>query len=306
MRYFPLLCFLTGVVGLASCGRKAAETGISVDRAFRPLIPADAKALAGVDLDKLKSTPLYQRHENSLNFPLLDESVERIGLDPRRDLSEALVVWNGKQPVFITRGRFNSNAVEQKLVALGAQQTNYRRRTTLTIGQNSFVFLKNSVVVAGPMNVVQAALNREEQGSGEVPEELAERLRSLPRGDQIWAVSGSGLPFAELPMRSDYESALSNITGYISGANLALGVDTGLHFIAELTCTSQAGAQRVHDGLRAAVALGRLTTKDNQQDLLRIYDSIHVDQDHQIVRVEAAFPADLADKLLADLISVRH
>ncbi len=61
------------------------------------------------------------------------------------------------------------------------------------------------------------------------------------------------------------------------------------------------GAQRVRDALRGGIGLARLTTKDNEADLLRLYDSIHVDQDHQLIHVRADLPPDLMDKLLARL-----
>ncbi len=123
----------------------------------------------------------------------------------------------------------------------------------------------------------------------------------MPKGDQIWIVSRGGLPLAGLPMRSDYESALSNIVGYVRGTNIGIGIDAGAHLAADIICISNQGAQRVHDGLRAAVALGRLTTRDDQQDLLRLYDAIQVDQTQQVVHIGADLDAQLADKLLGYL-----
>ncbi len=235
---------------------------------------------------------------------MLDASSERIGLDPRRDLSDVLIVWNGKQPLVLARGHFNSAVVQQKLTNLGAQRSSYKRYTLFSMNQSSVVLLKNSAAVAGPTPVLQAALDRDAEGEGAAPEELQERLRALPKGDQIWEASRGGLPFTELPMQSEYASALSNITGYVDGTSIGIGIDTGAHVLAELTCTSQQGAQRVHDGLRAAIALGRLTTKSDQPDLLRIYDAIQVDRDNEVVRVTADFPADLADKLAGYLTNL--
>ena len=304
MRFLLIFALLSASVAAVSCGRQA-SSGVSIDSAFKPLIPADAKALAGIDLDKLKGTPLYRRHESSLNFPLLDASSERIGLDPRRDLSYVLIAWNGKQPVFMTRGRFQASTVEQKLLALGAQSTNHGEYKVLRMEGNSLVFLKNSIGMAGPTAALETVLDTEAKREGGVPQELQERLQTVPKGDPVWVVSRGGLPFAELSMRSDYESALSNIAGYVQDTSLGIGIDTGAHIAADLTCVSEQGAQRVHDGLRAAVALGRLTTKDDQQDMLRVYDAIHVDQDKTVVRLRADFPSDLADKLLGYLPELR-
>jgi hypothetical protein len=284
---------------------KRTVTGVSVDAAFRPLIPPDTKALAGIQIDRLKTTPLYRRHESSLDIPFLDASQERVGLDPRRDLSDAVIVWNGKQPLFLARGRFTPGTIEQKLSALGMQRKQYRAYTLLGSDANALTFLKN-VAVGGPIQALHGAIDLEARGEGEVPEELGERMRTLPKGDQIWAVSRGGLPFAELPMRSDYESALSNILGYVRGTSAGIGVDSGAHLEGYLTCVSEQGAKRVGDGLRAGLALGRLTTKDDQKDLLRFYDAFHVSEDKQIVHVTADLPGDLADKLLAYLPQLRR
>lgn len=304
MRSSGMLVLLAAVATVTGCGRKAAS-GITVDRAFRPLIAPDTQALAGVELEKLESTPFYKKHESDLTFPMLDAASERIGVDFRRDLSDVLIGWNGKQPVFLVRGRFKPAVVQQKLLTFGARRESYKQYTLLRSDEGAVAFLKGSVAVTGRPATVQAALDADSNGAGAVPEELQERLRTLPRSDQIWEVSRVGLPFTNFRMNSEYASALSNIVGYVQGTSLGISVDTGAAVVADLNCVSQDGAKRVHDGLRAAIALGRLTTKDNEQDLLRIYDTIQVDQENQIVHVRANFPADLADKLVGYLTNLQ-
>ena len=61
---------------------------------------------------------------------------------------------------------------------------------------------------------------------------------------------------------------------------------------------SDEGAKRVHDALRGLIGFGRLSTKDDEQDLLRAYDGIHVDQNHSVVDIKADLSGDLADALL--------
>jgi hypothetical protein len=256
-------------------------------------------------MEKLKSAAFYKRHESDLNLPLLDASYERIGIDPRRDVSDLLIAWNGKQPVFMARGHFSQRVVEQKIAALGAQRRAYKRYTLFGDDENSLVFLKKGIAAAGSTSDLHAAIDLEAGHGGQVPEELQQALGKLPKGDQIWLVSRGGLPFADLPMRSDYGSVLSNFVGYVRDASIAAGIDTGVHLMADLTCISPQGAQRVHDGLRAAVAIGRLTTKDDQQDLLRMYDAIRVDRDNDIVHLHGDLSRDLADRMLQYLLHLK-
>lgn len=300
MRYFSFSLVLAGIIAATGCTKHPA-TGVSVQSAFRPLIPPDTKVLAGLDVDKIKATPLYQRHEKDLDFPLLNGSSERIGLDPRKDISNVLVAWNGKQPIFMMLGRFKPAEVEKKIGSLGARRSTYQKYILLGDPKNSIVFLTKAVAIAGSAESLHGVIDLESKGDGEVPEELQERLVGLPKTNQIWAVSRGGLPFMEVPMRSDFGSALSNIAGYIQATSTGIGVDSGLHLLMNIVCVSTQGAQRVHDALRGGIGFARLSTKDNQQDLLRLYDAIQVEQDQQVVHVRVDLGTDLSDKVLSYL-----
>jgi hypothetical protein len=300
-----LLCLLTTCLLLiVACGRQTI-TGIAVDPAFRTLIPPDTKVLSGVEWDSLKSTPFYQRHEKDLNVPLLNAASERLGIDPLRDISKLVIAWDGTNWIFMERGRFNSSDLQKKIAAAGARSTTYRNHTLLGEHAGTLVFFK-TVAVEGSTPAVQRAIDIESAGQGEVPEELQERLRTLSKRDQLWTVSRAGLAFANLPMSSDLQSALSNITGSITGTTAGVYVDAGVHLSIDLQCVSDQGATRVHDALRGIIGFGRLSTKDDQQDLLRAYDAIQVNKTNQIVEVRADLPPELADKLIASLVSLRH
>lgn len=299
MRY--LLTVLL-IAALAACSRPGA-TGVSVPSAFRPLIPPDTKALAGVDLDKLKASAFYQRHQSQLNFPMLDAMSERVGLDPRRDISDLLIVWNGKDVLALARGGFNVSTIEAKLPSIGARPTSYKGFTLFEEDRDVLAFLKHGVAVAGRPQLVKSEIDL---ANGGVPDELQTRLATIPKTDQIWLASRGGLAIDELSLRSDYESLLSNIAGYINATSLGLGFDTGTHLQAEIVCVSKEGAQRVHDALRGGIGLARLTTRDGQSDLLKLYDAVQVSQDQQTVHIKADVSAELTDKLLDYLPSIRN
>ena len=298
MRNSLALFMLCASLVSTACSRSQ-TTGISVDNAFRPLISPDIRVLAGFDLDRLKATPLYQRHQQELSFPLLNASSERVGLDPRRDISKGIITWNGRSSLLLVRGPFRSDSVQNKLVSLGAKRTTYRSHTLIGNDGEALVFLKGGIAAAGSTSALHSAIDLDSQGTGEVPEELAERLRSLPKEDQIWIVSRGGLPFAEVPMRSDIASALSNIVQFIRGTTVGLAAAGGMSLQAELTCISEDGAKRVRDALKGGLGLARLSTKDNELDMLRLWDAFQIEQDGALVHVKANLSDDLADKLLA-------
>lgn len=297
MRKISSAILLSILLIAPGCGTRQ-STGISIDRGIRRMIPPDSKAIAGIDVAALKNAELYKREGTRLNTPFLDSTAERFGLDPRRDIANVVMAWDGKKLLLIVQGHFSPAELEQKLTAAGAHETPYRKYKLVGDIKNSIAFLNSGLAIAGPLEAIEPAIDRFEEGHGGVPENLSREMDKIPKGDQLWLASTGGLPFVEMRMRSDIESALSNIVDYISASSAGIKVDAGLHLQAELDCVSQQGAKRVHDALRGVIGFGRLSTKDNETDLLRIYDSIQVGQKQQIVLVRSDLTGDLVDVLL--------
>jgi len=289
---------------MAAC-RTRQSAGISIDRPVRRTISPDTRELAGIDLAAIKNTEFYKREGGRLNVPDLDSLGERVGLDPRRDISRVVAAWDGKKYFVIVQGRFSPTDLERRLTVAGAHQTQYRKYKLVGDLSNSIAFLNQGLAIAGPLDVLEPAIDRFEDGHGGVPENLQQQLNRIPKGDQVWLASTGGLPFVEMRMRSDIESALSNIVDYVSGSSAGIKVDTGIHLQAEISCVSEQGAKRVHDALRGFIGFGRLSTKDNETDLLRIYDSIQVDQKQQTVQIRSDLTGDLADTLLNRFLSAK-
>ncbi|HEY7302676.1 MAG TPA: hypothetical protein VH601_01070 [Bryobacteraceae bacterium] len=296
MRHFGPF-FLGLLLITAACGTRQ-STGVSVSRTARRMIPPDARALAGIDIASLKNTEFYKREGKRLNMPLLDSTEERLGLDPRRDLSNAVIAWDGKKYLLIVEGRFSPAELERRLTAAGAHETPYRKYKLVGDIVNAVAVLNEGVIAAGPLAALEPAIDRFEDSRGGVPESLHQQLDKVPKTDQAWLVSTGGLPFVEIRMRSDIQSALSNIVDYVNAMSAGIRVDSGLHLQAEIGCISDQGAKRVHDALRGVIAFGRLSTKDNETELLRVYDAIHVNQKQQAVAVSADFAGELTDALL--------
>jgi hypothetical protein len=283
---------------LTGCSRPSWR-GVRIDRKVESFIGADTKALAGLDVNGLKRSGVYQRHQKDLQFPLLDASSERLGVDPRHDIEKVLVVVDGSQPLFIISGSFQTTSLEQKVgPSLGLRRGSYKGQSVLGDERESLALLKNGLALAGPGQSVRAVLDLQSSGKGALPTQLGEQMHSLPEQDQLWLVSRDGLPFVNTPMRSDVQSALSNVVNYITGAAAGIALDDGIHLQATLTCISPEGAQRVNNALRGGVAIGRLSTKENETDLLSLYDAVKVEQNASSVHVHADLSAGLADRLI--------
>jgi hypothetical protein len=290
-----LLSFSLAAVLLLSSCQKSITVGVNLDSKLSSYVPPASTLLAGADVDGLKSTPFYARHQNQLNVPALHDMAEQIGVDPRRDLASVLVAWQTGSPVILARGRFDSGNVEPHLVSLGSKRSEHRKQAVFVKDGQSLFFPEKHIAIGGPSPAIRDLIDRKDGG---VPQPLVDRLRQLPKSDQVWIVSSQGLPLARIPMRSDVESALSNIVAYVSGVNAGITFDEGAHLHADLRCISPEDARQVHDALRGGIGLARLTTKDNQLELLKLYDAIQVSYEQQTVHVRADLSAQLADQLL--------
>jgi hypothetical protein len=298
MRGFLAIILLTVCCAGVSC-RNEQHKGISIDAAFQSLVPPNARALAGLRLNRIESTPLFQRHQEILRVSQLEAWLERLGVDSFRDLSELLFVWTGEASIIAARGHFVPERIQQKAAAMGGKADSYKRHTMINAGANAVAFLSNELIVAGKPEAVRTSIDLMDSRKGSVPAEFGAQLQALSDADQIWAVMRGGVPVSDLPLRSDVESMLSNVAAYITHVTFGTSLNSGANVQLDLACVSEAGARRVRDGLKAGIGLARLTTKDNELDLLRLYDAIRIDQPDTSVHVRADINAALADKLLA-------
>lgn len=303
MRWRKLHASVIFLVAVAGSGcRKSVPEGISVHESFTPLVRPGTTVAAGIDLEKLKNAPLYQKHKEQLQVPILDQFVQRFGVDPRRDLKQLLYVSDGKKSYFLAQGVFESDAIKQKIRTLGLQPSTDNGTEVFGDGRNALALLTGPVALMGDADSVHEVIATKDKGQGAIPEKIEERLRAMPKNDEIWIVSSEGLPFLSLATRTDVESALSNIVGFVAGGSASLGLDTELRLQATLSCFSMEGATRVHDALRAAVAFGRLSTKDSEASLLKIYDSIQIARTDKTVDVNAHLTEAQMEELLSRLV----
>lgn len=288
---------LCAVALLSSCG-KMTTTAVRVDPALSTLVPADTALLVGAKLDKLRETPIYQKHFSRLPLPRLDDFAKETGLDPRRDVWEILFASNGSQSgVLMARGKFTTSELEPKLEREGSTKTRYKGYNLFGDANNAAFFMNSSTALAGSTPVLKAIIdNRDRSGAG-IPPVLQQQFSAIPAGSQFWAVfSGARM---NLPFSSD--SNLGNFNQFlrsVQSGRFSADLRSGLDLQASGACTTDQAARQIHDTLKGLIGLGRLNTPDNQPELLRVYDSIKVKQNGTILNLAANVPQDAVDKFL--------
>lgn len=147
---------LAGAVLSGTACRPAAPPGLDAEMAS--CVPSDTLALAGVNLARLRASPIYQSLGSGL--PAM--------LDSFRDASSVLAAYNGKDLLLIARGSF------QKAPA-GA------------------VLLHSRLALAGAASEVRAATAQRARGKTGAPALVAQAgsLASEP----IWAVARGGVRY---------------------------------------------------------------------------------------------------------------
>lgn len=295
MRHTTLIPILL-VATLAGC-KSSRPASVFVDPALALLVPSDTILLVGTRLEPLRATPAYQKFIAKRSFPQLDDFAQRTGVDARKDIWELLFCSNGKTGLLMGRGKF-STEMEPRLVQQGATRFGYKGHTLFGNEQSAVLFVNTSVAVIGPTSGLRSLVDQRDTGKTGMPPAMAEHLKTIPYDTQLWAVYTGGPVSLPIPSGSNLTN-LDRIARSIQTATLYADMRIGLKATVGGQCTNDQGATQIHDFLKGMIGMGRLSTPDNRPDLLRLYDTIHVEKNQRTVTASADVPQDLVDQFIA-------
>ncbi len=237
-------------------GPPAQAQGVVLGRAMVALLPPQTTSLVGVDVERLKGTPLYRYFEdqaqagNGVNE--LEQFTARTGFDPRRDVQNLLVAsWTDPAApvttapmtgpaglsgefVAVARGQFNVPQLSQQFKDKKSAVESYRgfevfgpapgpargRRRAESQQQDHgrFVFLDDKTAVAGTRAAVLAAIDRKLGGGPSLLDKpaLLNRAQTIVGSNQVWAVSDSPGAFVTRAMPKESPGATSNFARIFS------------------------------------------------------------------------------------------
>lgn len=257
-------------------GGGGVSSGVRIDPALASAIPSDTVNIAGGRIDLLQKSPLYTKLK-----PLLptggDNAVgmrERFGLDPATDLREFVFAHNGKAGLLFASGQFQSKDVIDRLTKEGATVSAYKGKMILgREGSGGLAILGNSTLAAGPAPQLHAAIDAMASGGKQgLPAPLAKSLASLPAESQLY-FAGAGGATLNLPQGTN----LGNLDKILASLESIAGfadLSKGFKLSATGQCTDDTAAKRLHTQLRGLIGMGRLSTPDNQPEMLKLFDTI--------------------------------
>lgn len=291
-----LVCI--GLVLLFGCrGQKSAS--LHIDPALEKLVPANTTFITGVDIGRVRDTPVYQKWLGQVALPQLTEFTRQTGLDPRRDLSQVVSCSNGKTAVLLARGTFNGKDLEPRLLANGAAKSQYKGFTLFGNERWAVVFLDSSTAVAGTTPELKAVVDNRNSGTHGLSPALRAKVDAIGANNQIWAAVSGGLQGLNLgvPDDSNLGTAVRLLQG-IDSADIGIDLRNGLNLKAEADCRTERDAKRLNDAIRGLVGLGRLSTPDGQPEMLKLYDAVKVTEQQAHVQVVAQVGSDLVDRFV--------
>lgn len=292
----PALVPAALLLALALACRPARSPVIQLDASLATLVPAETTLLAGIRMEAVRATPVYRKWIAGRPSPTMDSFAGQTGIDPRKDIWEILFVSAGGHITVLARGKFSQTGLEPKIP--GATRTPYRSYTLIGNEKAAVVFLNPTTAIAGSPAAVRAIIDQRD-GPGHRPSPLLDRVKAISSRNQFWMVSSGGFGALEKAIPSEGNFAnLGRIVAMLDAASATADLSNGLELSAEGICRSEADAQTLNDALRGMIGLARLTTADNESQLLRAYDSLQVSRTGRTVRLHAPLPPDLLDQLL--------
>lgn len=288
------------VAALSSACRRQ-PTHARVDAAIAPLIPADTVALAGLRLDRLKDTPFFRKYVEGRQIAALNEFKEKTGLDPVKDVWEAVWAMRAGHSVIFIRGKFGGEfGLEPRFNVPGIQRTSHKGYYILYQEDRGVLFLNTGVAVAGLIPDLKAVVDQRDQPGVVPPAALIDLVASLPACHAYAATLNGGALAAQLPREGNLGN-FARMASTLGRATLHADLTNGVELQAEANYPDPAVARQVQDTVRGLLGILRLRTPQDKQEMLRIYDGIQVAAQEGKVSLTASAPFELVDQILGAL-----
>jgi hypothetical protein len=179
--------FLAGVLPISAA---------AADPQLLSLVMPDAKVLAGVNVESAKNSLFGQYVLNTIQPDNRDlqELADLTGFDPRRDVRELLVASNGvpgsKTGLALARGSFDPARIAGTATSHGATTESYKGVTLLLDpqGQHGIAFLDSTLVLAGDVASVKAAIDRQ-SAPMPLPSSVAVKVQQWSTAQDAWVIS---------------------------------------------------------------------------------------------------------------------
>jgi hypothetical protein len=299
----------------------------SVDQGLLALVPAGSKFIAGVDVDRAKSSQLWQyvagkAHSDNKEFT---DFVQQTGFDPRRDLQQLVLAGSApmagpghsdaKFAVF-ARGNFDqlrldASAKQKGFVAQNVEGVELFVDKSQAKGGNAFAFLGNGIVVVGDPQSVKQIISNRAGGASTLDAAIQARVTKTAAENDIWFVSfvsGSEIAthFNPVPVDGAEKNQSANqgwpqAQALQSVQEASGGIQLGdmIRFTFDAVTRSAKDATSLADVVRFFASMVQMQRqKDPRAEMAAAaFDDMQLRTDGDAVHVSLAFPEKTLEKL---------
>lgn len=323
----------------------AAESGL-LDSANLALLPPDINSLMGIDVERLRGTALYRFFEEQSRDPdpsspsEIDEWAALTGFDPRRDVSELLVVsWQSPEQelrpgqalpyLAIARGRFDASKLGEQFLVKGAIEEEYRgARVYLfpldrqeppppdpaetivipppvpeALPQVAIAFVEEDMALVGGFDAIAAAIDRKSLGAPSTASQksLLERGGELRDGHQIWVVSAQPAGLLKQGIsESSGDTKLIEILQSMSESTIAIDLAGGFRGRLAALCGAGDDARLLGDLARGFLAMARFSNSGGDP-LSPMLDHVNITENGPSIEVAVDIDGPQLDAYLESL-----
>ncbi len=304
------------LVGLGAFFLSPARAAVGPLPAEALVLPADARFVMGLDVQRFTASPFYTRFaQPGMRPQALTELEQRTGLNPTRDVDQLVVAGTGlgrtEDTVALATGRFDVRKLGRSLEREGKVRAyNYEGATAYAFkgdgqGATAIAFLGDDTLVFGKKERVEAAVASRIRGAAPLRSNptLLRLVEKVRPGSTFWMVGDqtllSGLP-SSLPAPG--VAAGSPMMNLPALRSLTLTGD--LDPVVSLAITGEAAdepaAKNLADLVRGLFAL--MTIQAQQKpELQQLASAVTVATDANRVLLNARIPYALLEALQASV-----
>jgi hypothetical protein len=276
----------------------------AADSQLLGLVMPDAKMLAGVNVDQAKASPfgLYVLTQMQSNNTDLQQLIALTGFDPTKDVHEVLAATNGtpgsKSPLglVLARGNFNPATITALATSKGALTEVHGGVTIIEDSSKAagIAFLNNTLVMAGDLANVKAAIDR--PGNGQtLPAAVSVLANQWSAAQDAWVIT-TVAPAALVPA-----GTLGGNAGglFQQVQQAAAGVKFGNSVVATaaVTVDTVANATQMANALQFLANMAQMQSQSNPQ-LTSLAKGLLVGAQGSVVNITLTMPEAQFQELL--------
>ena len=276
----------------------------AADATLLGLVMPDAKVLAGVNVDSAKASPfgLYVLTQMQSNNTGLQQLIALTGFDPTRDVHELLAATNGtagsKTPsgLVLARGNFDVATITALATGKGAATEVYGGQTIIEDPNKlaGIAFLEPTIVIAGDVASVKAAIDRPSSGAM-LPAAVLTQVAQWSGSEDAWVITT--VPLASLAPTGAPASPAAGVFQQVQQA--AGGVKFGDSVVgtAAIQADNAADATQLANAMQFLVNLAQMQSQSNSQ-LTSLAQGFSVSAQGTTVKVTVTLPEAQFQKLI--------